>query len=316
MAGPAPTPTWETMNVPPGSRPRRSVAAAAQRLADALRTGAPGPPVRDLADAARSVGDAGGAIALSGSDAGTDAATAEMAWAYEVQRTFIAAAWPGEAVVGRKIGLTSPAVQAQLGVDQPDFGTLLASMEVDDGAVVAVDRFLQPRVEGEIAFRLGADLDAGAGEAALTLVEVRAAITGAAAAIEICDSRIAGWDIRLVDTVADDASAGGYVLGAPWVPLAEFEPREARMTMTVTGHEPIRGRGSACLGDPLEAVLWLARTCAHLGDPLRAGEVVLSGALAPMRDLAPGCRAEVAIEGLGSVSVSRAEKGGDGAWRK
>lgn len=112
--------------------------------------------------------------------------------------------------------------------------------------------------------------------------------------------------------MADNASAGGYVLGERWVPLSEFEPKEAQMTVTSTaeaGLEPITGEGAACLGDPLLAVLWLGQTCARLGDPLRAGEVVLSGALAPMAELTPGTHVEVTVTGLGSVTVSREEAG-------
>lgn len=229
----------------------------------------------------------------------------DIAAAYAVQEQVnqarIAA---GAHVVGRKIGLTSKAVQQQLGVDRPDLGMLFADMEYDAAAPLPLDRLIQPKVEAEIAFVLGADLVDGE----LDLAQVTAAVDHAVAAVEICDSRIAGWDITFGDTVADNASAGGYVLGSERRTLDDFSPVDAEMRMTVSGEEDSTGTGAACLGDPLLALQWLARTARELGDPLRAGQVVLSGALGPMRTAAPGASVEVTITGLGSVSVTFEEE--------
>lgn len=254
-----------------------SIAAAAARLRDAAATGTPAAPVRDLI--------------------GRD----DVAAAYAVQRLLTAERIEsGAAVVGRKIGLTSEAVQRQLGVGQPDFGVLFDDMEYADGSAVPAGAVLQPRVEAEIAFVLGADL----AEGPLDDAQVRAAVDHAVAAIEICGSRVADWDISFGDTVADNASAGGYVLGTHRVPLTDFDPVAAAMTMTVDGETVSTGSGAACLGDPVNAVVWLARRARELGDPLRAGQIVLSGALGPMRPVTPGAAVHATVTGLGTVSVT------------
>ncbi|MEU6012096.1 fumarylacetoacetate hydrolase family protein [Streptomyces sp. NPDC047453] len=258
----------------------RGVAEAAARLLKATATGVPCVPVRDL---------------IGTSDTGA---------AYAVQQQVTAARLArGARVAGHKIGLTSPAVQHQLSVDQPDFGVLLDDMGYADGNTVPYASVLQPRVEAEIAFVLGADL----AEGPLDLARVRAAVDHAVAALEICGSRIAGWDITLSDTVADNASAGAFVLGRERRSLAEFEPRTAVMEMSVDGRTVSDGTGADCLGDPLAAVLWLARTARDLGDPLRAGHVVLSGALGPMSPLAPGAQVTAVIGGLGTVTTAIGE---------
>lgn len=128
------------------------------------------------------------------------------------------------------------------------------------------------------------------------------------AALEICDSRIADWDITFGDTVADNASAGLFVLGSRRMGLRELVPKDVTMTMTVTGQEVATGTGGACLGDPLNAVQWLARQARDLGEPLRAGQVVLSGALGPMRPVTPGADVRAVIAGLGEVSVRFSEE--------
>jgi 2-keto-4-pentenoate hydratase len=253
-----------------------AVEQAAERLELAQHTLTPCPPVRDLI--------------------GPEAATA-----YAVQRAGIGRrVEAGATVVGRKVGLTSPAVQAQLGVDQPDFGVLLDDMGHTDATTVSTDGLLQPRIEAEVAFVLGADLDDGE----LDDAQVRAAVAQVLPALEIVDSRIAGWDITFVDTVADNGSSALYVLGADARTLDEVQPVDVDMIMTRNGDVVSTGNGAACLGDPLHALAWLARTSRDLGSPLHAGEVVLSGALGPMVAVTPGDTFEAQVSGLGTVSVS------------
>jgi 2-keto-4-pentenoate hydratase len=210
----------------------------------------------------------------------------------------------GATRVGRKIGLTSEAVQRQLGVGTPDFGALLDDMVVEDGGIVAAGRLLQPKVEAEVAFVLRADLAGALG----SVDDVRPAVAGGAAALEIVDSRIADWDITYADTVADNASCGLYVVSDRVVPLTEVEPIDVTMRMSLNGETASEGTGWACLGDPLLALLWLARTLRDLGDPLRAGEVVLSGALGPMAVVRAGDVVEAEISGLGPGRVTFAKE--------
>src|SRR3954454_11550746 len=230
-------------STPPVSTQRDVVMAAAERLQAAARTGVPCAPVRDLIRS----GDGGVAYAVQQRQ--TDARLAD-----------------GARIVGRKIGLTSPAVQKQLGVDRPDFGVLFADMDVSDLAEVPSERRLQPKTEAEVAFVLSDDLADGP----LDMTQVRSAVAYATAALEIVDSRIAGWDITFGDTVADNASSGLFVLGERQLTLDEFEPVEVSMPLQREGMEVSTGTGAACLGDPLEALAWLARTARDLGDPLRA----------------------------------------------
>jgi 2-keto-4-pentenoate hydratase len=254
-----------------------AVEEAARRLLEAATSRVPCAPVRDL------IG------------------SADTAAAYAVQeRLTTARLEAGARVVGRKIGLTSQAVQAQLGVDQPDFGVLFDDMLVEPGAPVPTGRLLQPKVETEIAFVLGSDLDTGP----LDAEQVRASVSYAVAALEIVDSRIAGWDITFADTVADNASSGLFVLGVEHRELDGFQPAEALMSMRLDGNEVSTGSGAACLGDPLLALAWLARTARDFGAPLRAGQVVLSGALGPMAAVGPGSVVSATITGLGEVSAT------------
>ncbi|MFE3229693.1 2-keto-4-pentenoate hydratase [Nocardia sp. NPDC059228] len=254
-----------------------TVARAARRLAEATATRRPCRPLRDLIDA----DDAHGA--------------------YRIQKQFNALrVATGTAVVGRKIGATSEAVQRQLGVDQPDFGVLFSDMAFGHRAEIPMARLLQPRAEAEIAFLLGADLCDGP----LDDAQCRRAVGAAVAALEIVDSRIAGWDISFADTVADNASSGVFVLGEQHRTLDELEPAEVAMRMEIDGEVVSTGTGAACLGDPLHALSWLARTARDFGDPLRAGQVILSGALGPMRPVHAGAVVDVHIHGLGHVSAS------------
>ncbi|WP_234330474.1 2-keto-4-pentenoate hydratase [Streptomyces acidiscabies] len=260
-----------------------AVVKAADLLEEAARTGAACPPVRGLFD--------GGG-------------TLETAYAVQqlnVRRGLDA----GRRIVGRKIGLTSSAVQRQLGVDQPDFGALFADMAVPDGGEVPAGRLLQPKVEAEVALVLGRDLP----HRACTVADLLRAVDFALPALEIVDSRIADWDISLVDTVADNASCGLYVLGVTPVPLTAVDLRAVTMTMTRNGRTASEGTGAACLGSPLNAAVWLASALAECGDPLRAGDLVLTGALGPMAPAVPGDVFEAHILDLGSVRVGFALEG-------
>ncbi|TXI52378.1 MAG: 2-keto-4-pentenoate hydratase [Mycobacterium sp.] len=205
----------------------------------------------------------------------------------------------GRTIVGYKIGITSPAVQHQLGVDQPDSGVLFSDMQVADGATVPAGGLLQPRVEAEIAFILSADLDDDVSPDA-----VRRAAGTARPAIEIVDSRVRDWSISIVDTVADNGSAGLFVIGEPAVPAADIDFVSRTMELTEDGVAVSHGRGADCLGSPLIALQWLARTARDNGSPLRAGHVVLSGALGPMVPARAGSTYRAAIDGIGSVEVS------------
>jgi len=218
--------------------------------------------------------------------------------AYEVQRTNTRY-WTqsGKRVVGRKIGLTSKAVQDQLGVRSPDFGTLFADMALYDGEEVAPDRVLQPKIEAEVALVLDKDLSRNW----VTPSELISAVAYALPAIEIVGSRIEGWNINLLDTVADNASSGLFVLGNQPVRLNKIDLRACQMVMECEGRKLSDGSGSACLGNPLNAAIWLARTMVDLGTPLMAGDVVMTGALGAMVSISRGATYDVRIEGLGNV---------------
>jgi 2-keto-4-pentenoate hydratase len=153
---------------------------------------------------------------------------------------------------------------------------------------------------GRDAFVLADDLVEGD----LDDEQIRAAVAYTVATIEIVDSRIAGWDITFADTVADNASSGLFVLGAQRVPLSDFEPADATMSMTLDGDVVSEGTGRACLGDPLNALAWLAQAARELGDPLRAGQVVLSGALGPMVPVHPGAEVRAELSSLGTVTAT------------
>ena len=246
----------------------------AQRILQAYATGVPIKPVRDEVNG---IGEA-----------------------YEVQRETVRH-WlaQGRRPAGHKIGLTSKVIQTQLGVDEPDFGILFADMVLQDGATVSRAAILQPRIEGEIAFVLKSDLR---GEH-IAPGDVIAATDYVCPAIEICGSRIAGWDIRIQDTIADNASSGLIVLGAEKVKPDLDRLAQIPLSMKQDGIEAAVGKGDACLGNPANAVAWLAQTMTHFGDGLRAGDVVMSGALAKMLSAAPGNHFQADFAGFGKVSV-------------
>ncbi|WP_456797172.1 2-keto-4-pentenoate hydratase [Bradyrhizobium sp. USDA 4473] len=206
----------------------------------------------------------------------------------------------GRRLVGRKIGLTSKAVQQQFGVDQPDYGALFADMEVSTGETIDVAKLIQPRVEAEIALVL----DRGLSGEDVTLGELMRSIAYAVAALEIVDSRIRDWKISILDTVADNSSSAGYVLGAAPRRLTDVDLEACGMTMTRNGTIVSVGCGSACLGHPLRAGLWLARAMARAGQPLRGGDVVLTGALGPVSPVSVGEVYEARVSGFGPVSVT------------
>ncbi len=206
----------------------------------------------------------------------------------------------GRRIVGRKAGLTAEAVQKQLGVDQPDFGVLFDDMQIADGGNLDPARCIQAKAEAEIAFVLGADLPS----ADTTAEQVAAAVASVHAAIEIVDSRIADWKITFADTVADNGSSAFFVLSDQGLPLAGLDLEGAAMAMTVNGNVASTGIGSAALGNPLNAAAWLARTLAAGGDPLKAGDILLAGALGPMVVLTAGDEVRADVAGIGTCSFS------------
>ncbi|MEM1350277.1 MAG: fumarylacetoacetate hydrolase family protein [Myxococcota bacterium] len=203
----------------------------------------------------------------------------------------------GKRIVGRKIGLTSASVQRQLGVNQPDYGMLFSDMEFISGEEVRVHGLIQPKMEAEVAFVLGRDLDVEKP----TLIDVLGAVEYALPAIEIVDSRIEEWDIKALDTIADNASAACYVLGTVPVALSRIDLERCGMVLERCGIPMSTGAGVACMGNPLIALRWLAHTMVAVGRPLLAGELVLSGALGPLVPIEPGQDAEARIQGLGCV---------------
>lgn len=222
--------------------------------------------------------------------------------AYAVQRANITGRCArGSRVRGHKVGLTSAAMQQMLGVDQPDFGHLLDDMFVPEGGTVPARRYLQPRVEAEIGFTLGADLT-GPG---VTAEDVLAATATVHPAIEIIDSRIADWQITLIDTVADNGSSGGVVLG-PGTPLAELNTPLTDLggELLIDGTVAESGTGAAVLGHPAAAVAWLANTLAEFGATLATGHVVLPGAIARAVTVSRGTRASANFDQLGTASVT------------
>jgi 2-keto-4-pentenoate hydratase len=205
----------------------------------------------------------------------------------------------GRKLVGRKIGLTSKSVQTQIGIDQPDYGLLFADMERIENEPIAITGLIQPKIEGEIAFVLERDLT----DDQLTTTQVREAIAYAVPAIEVVDSRIADWNIDIVDTIADNASSGVYLLGRNAVPLDRVELGLCGMVIERNGDPVSFGAGAACLGHPLTSVQWLARKMVEVNRPLRAGDVVLSGALGPMVVAKKDDCFELRVSGLGSVTA-------------
>jgi 2-keto-4-pentenoate hydratase len=255
----------------------KTIESVAARLRGAAESGNAIPPIRD------EIASGGVAAAYAVQQANTD---------HYVKQ--------GRRLVGRKIGLTSKSVQKQLGVDSPDFGMLFADMAFNDQEEVPLGKVLQPKVEAEVAFVLDRDLT----HDQVTLPDLISAVAYALPAIEIVGSRIANWDIKLLDTIADNASSGLFVLGAEPRKLDGLDLRLCGMVMERRGEPVSVGAGAACLGHPLNAALWLARTMVLVRRPLKAGDIVMSGALGPMVGVSPGDVIDTRIEGLGSVRAA------------
>jgi 2-keto-4-pentenoate hydratase len=205
----------------------------------------------------------------------------------------------GARLVGRKIGLTSFAVQKQLGVNQPDYGALFNDMEVMEGGTLNWNECMQPKVEAEIAFYLKHDLNTYS-----SIANVIDAIEFAVPCIEIVGSRIKDWDIKIADTIADNASASHFVIGHNPKKITEIDVVNCKMELFKNGQLESEGVGKACMGSPINATWWLANKLLSLGQPLLKGNLVLAGALGPMVVAAPNDHFEARFGGLGKVSIN------------
>jgi len=220
--------------------------------------------------------------------------------AYHIQQRMLSRRLEkGEKVVGKKIGVTSAAVMNMLGVHQPDFGYLLDGMVYNEGESIPMDTLIQPKAEGEIAFLMKKDL-MGPG---VTAADVLAATAGVMACFEIVDSRITDWKIKIQDTVADNASCGVFVLGDKLVDISQVDLALCGMVLEKNGEIVVTGAGAATMGHPVNAMVWLANTLGRLGIPLKAGDIVLSGAMGVMVPVQKGDSLRVTIGGIGGCSV-------------
>jgi 2-keto-4-pentenoate hydratase len=250
--------------------------AKARALYDARRTRVPIPPFTD-------------------DDPGLG-----MADGYAIQRELIELLLAdGDRIVGHKVGLTSKPMQQMVGVDSPDYGPVLASTIYRDGDTIPVSRFIAPKVEAEIVFVIGERL-MGPG---VTVTQAHAAIAGAVAAMEIVDSRIADWRIKLADTVADLASNGAMATSSRVVPLTELDPRLVGMTLTRNGELIDTGAGAAALGDPVAVVAWLANVLGGDGVALEPGHLIMTGALHAAVPMTPGDVFRAEFDRLGPITV-------------
>jgi 2-oxopent-4-enoate hydratase len=205
----------------------------------------------------------------------------------------------GGLVRGRKVGLTSLAMQQQLGVDEPDFGAIFADMVVEEGDPVPVSELIQPRIEAEIAFVMETELQ-GPG---VSSADALRAVAGALPALEIIDSRVADWKIKLPDTIADNASSARIVCGGRLTPLDDLDLRTIGTVLSVDGAVAATGAGAAVLGNPIRCVAWLANKLGEFGVPLRPGDLVLAGALHAALPVAAGVSVQAEFAELGSVTT-------------
>jgi 2-oxopent-4-enoate hydratase len=226
---------------------------------------------------------------------------------YIIQREFTALlVADGDRVVGYKAGLTSAVMQHMFGIDTPDYGPVLASTVRGDGETVSLDAFIAPKVEAEIVFRLAKPL-AGPG---VTVAQAAAAIGEVMAGLEIVDSRVENWRIKLADTIADLASNGAAVLGRPVTPAADLDYRLVGMVFSRNGELVATGAGAAALGDPVAVVAWLANVLGEHGVTLEAGQTIMTGALHAAVPLSPGDTFTAEFDHLGSVTLHVDGRGG------
>ena len=250
--------------------------AKARALYDARRTRVPIPPFTD------------------------DDPSLGMADGYAIQRELVELLLAdGDRIVGHKVGLTSKPMQKMVGVDSPDYGPVLASTIYRDGDTIPAGRFIAPKIEAEIVFVLGERL-MGPG---VTVTQAHAAIAGAVAAMEIVDSRIADWRIKLADTVADLASNGAMATSSRVVPITDFDSRLVGMTLTRNGELVDTGAGAAALGDPVAVVAWLADVLGKDGVALEPGHLIMTGALHAAVPMTPGDVFRAEFDRLGPITV-------------
>jgi 2-keto-4-pentenoate hydratase len=250
--------------------------AKARALYDARRTRVPIPPFTD------------------------DDPSLGMADGYAIQRELIELLLAdGDRIVGHKVGLTSKPMQKMVGVDSPDYGPVLASTIYRDGDTIPASRFIAPKIEAEIVFVIGERLE-GPG---VTVTQAHAAIAGAVAAMEIVDSRIADWRIKLADTVADLASNGAMATSSRIVPITDIDTRLVGMTLTRNGELIDTGAGAAALGDPVAVVAWLANVLGGDGVALEPGHLIMTGALHAAVPMTPGDVFRAEFDRLGPITV-------------
>lgn len=268
---------WSTHDSGQAARSAALLQGLADELREATRTGVPVANLRDR---------------LPGMD---------LRDAYAIQTHQLEALRAeGRRVVGRKVGLTSLAMQEQLGVDSPDFGYLLDDMVHGDDASFSPDAFISPKVEPEFAFVLGSPLS-GPG---VTREDAVAAIGEVRPAIEVIDSRIQDWDIRLVDTVADNASCGAVAVGSTALAVYPADLAGVRCVLRVDGEEREAGDGAAVMGDPIAPLVWLANVLGEQGVGLEAGQIVIPGSFTKALPVRSGERVTADFGDLGSLSVT------------
>ncbi|MGD6901550.1 2-keto-4-pentenoate hydratase [Bacillus infantis] len=206
----------------------------------------------------------------------------------------------GRKVIGKKVGLTSVAMQKMLGVDEPDYGHLLDDMKVEDGAKINAGDLLSPKIEAEIGFILGEDLIGPN----VTFLDVLMATKYVVPTLEIIDSRIADWDIGLIDTVADNGSSAMVIVGDGSTEVSGIDLRTAGMILSKNNEMAATGSGAAALGHPAHAVAWLANKLHEFGISLKAGELILPGALSAAIPVEKGDTVTAQFGSIGSVSVT------------